>query len=180
MWAAMISAFFTGVGGAILACYLTLVEPDTFLGVQVSTQFLIIAIVGGLGTLGGPVVGAFLATPVAEFLRSVIGSEVAGSLHQFMYGVFFLLVMIFLPRGVGPELRAAGIAARRLARGQQEGGLRNGAIDVLRGLGDRPGLRDRAAHSHRGRCRAFRRGRAVSRARCTTIRRRRRRASSAR
>lgn len=104
MQAAMLSAFFTGVGGAILACYLTMIEPDTFLGVQVSVQFLVITIVGGLGTLSGPVIGAFLATPVAEFLRSVIGSEIAGSLHQLIYGMLFILVMIFLPGGVAPRL----------------------------------------------------------------------------
>ena len=104
MQAAMLSAFFTGVGGAILACYLTLVEPDSFLGVQVSTQFLVITIVGGLGTLSGPVIGAFVATPLAEFLRSVIGSEIAGSLHQLIYGISFILVMIFLPRGIAPHL----------------------------------------------------------------------------
>jgi branched-chain amino acid transport system permease protein len=109
MQAAMISAFFTGVGGAILACYTTFVEPQEFLGVLISIQLLIVTIVGGLGTLSGPVIGAFLATPVAEILRSVIGSRVAGGLHQLIYGLIFLFVMIYLPKGIGP-------AALRLIR----------------------------------------------------------------
>jgi len=123
MQAAMISAFFTGVGGAILACYTTFVEPQEFLGVLVSIQLLIVTIVGGLGTLSGPVIGAFLATPMAEILRSVIGSRIAGGLHQLIYGLIFLFVMVYLPKGIGPtavKLAKRAIARRAGGAGQKE------------------------------------------------------------
>ncbi len=108
MAGAILSAGLAGVGGGILACYLTFVEPQEVFGVQVSIQFLIMTIVGGIGTLSGPVVGAFLVTPIAEMLRSVIGSQLAGGIHQLIYGFVFLAIILFLPRGIAPALASIG------------------------------------------------------------------------
>ncbi len=119
MRALMISAFFTGIGGSIYACYITFLEPNEFFGMLISVQFLILTIVGGVGTLTGPIVGAFLATPLGEVLRSVIGSRIAGGLYQLLYGFIFLIIMIYLPKGVGPTI--AGLA-RRLVRWRQTNG----------------------------------------------------------
>ena len=107
MQVAMVSAFCTGVGGAIFAAYLTFVEPNEFFGLQVSVHFLILTIIGGLGSLSGPVVGAFLVTPLAEILRSALGSNMMAGASEVIYGIIFLLVMIFVPRGVAPTIRRA-------------------------------------------------------------------------
>lgn len=118
MWAAMISAFLTGIGGSIFACYLTFIDPGEFIGVLISIQFLIMTIVGGLGTLVGPVVGAFIATPIAEVLRAVVGSRFAGGMHQLIYGIVFVLIMLYMPKGIWPA--AVAWWKRRRHRGEEE------------------------------------------------------------
>jgi len=104
MGAAVISGFFTAIGGALLARYLTLASPDQALSVQVSLQLMVMTILGGLGTLAGPVIGAFITNPMMEFLRIHVGFTNAGNLYQLIYGALFVLVILVLPQGIGPPI----------------------------------------------------------------------------
>jgi branched-chain amino acid transport system permease protein len=76
------------------------------------------AIIGGIGTVWGPVAGAFLVTPLQEVLQAKLGGEIQG-LHLVIYGTVLIVVVILLPQGIVPTL--AGWGRRPL--GQREARL---------------------------------------------------------
>lgn len=115
--AAMISGCLAGVGGALLARYVSIAEPVQFLQPFVSVQFLIVVIVGGLGTVAGPIVGGFVVVILGETLRSTVGSSFAGGLHLWVYGLLFLLIIMLLPQGLGPGI--GGLVSSRLRRSRE-------------------------------------------------------------
>lgn len=100
--AALASGFIAGLGGALLARYVSIAEPVQFLLPFVSVLFIVVVIVGGRGTVGGPIVGAFVVFPLGEALRGTVGSSFAGGLHLWIYGVMFVLMVMLLPQGLGP------------------------------------------------------------------------------
>lgn len=101
-----ISAFVAGLGGAFYAHYfLDGYVPRSILGLDLSIEVLIAAIVGGMGTILGPLFGAY-------FL--VLGREYLGFLEEwrmFVFSALALLILFFLPRGLFTELR---LGLRRL------------------------------------------------------------------
>ena len=107
--ATVLSAFMTAIGGTFYAQYFTYIGPRTVFGETVSVQILIFAIVGGLGTVWGPAVGALLLIPVAELARANLSGAVGGS-HLVLYGAVMVLVMLFAPKGI------VGIAQDVLSR----------------------------------------------------------------
>ncbi len=108
------SAFFTAVCGTFYAQYLLLIDPDSVLGVETSLQMALVAVVGGIGSAFGPVLGTYLVVPFGQVLRAELGAELAG-LHLVVYGVGLILVLWRLPQGVWPAIE------RRLLRGGGRG-----------------------------------------------------------
>ncbi|MGI6603528.1 MAG: branched-chain amino acid ABC transporter permease [bacterium] len=100
------SALFTTLGGIFYAQYILFIEPDSVFAMTLSTQMALMAIIGGLGSVSGPVIGAFLLTPLNEFLRSWLGGHAAG-LHAAIYGILLIVVVLLLPEGITPWLRRA-------------------------------------------------------------------------
>jgi len=88
-----ISAFITGLIGAIYASYLGMVSPQ-ILGVDTFLMALIMLMLGGLGRFPGAVIGAFTVTLASEFLRP------AGLLRFVILGAIVIVVMIFMPQGL--------------------------------------------------------------------------------
>ena len=78
---------------------LQFIEPASFFSNDLSTQIAVMAIVGGVGTLWGPVVGALILYPVSEVIRSSIGSSLPG-LSLVIYGLVLMLVIYFMPQGI--------------------------------------------------------------------------------
>jgi branched-chain amino acid transport system permease protein len=97
--ATVLSAFMTAIGGTFYAQYFTYIGPRTVFGEVVSVQILIFAIIGGLGTVWGPAVGALLLVPVAELARANLSGSVGGA-HLVLYGTVMVLVMLFVPKGI--------------------------------------------------------------------------------
>jgi branched-chain amino acid transport system permease protein len=95
-----ISAFFTAIAGGILGRYLSVVSPNDFLSVQVSSTILLVTFVGGLATISGPLVGALLVIPLQQWLQLKFGSVNSSLEFQIGIGVFLILVAILLPQGV--------------------------------------------------------------------------------
>jgi branched-chain amino acid transport system permease protein len=81
---------------------------------ELSFQFALLPALGGIGTAIGPVLGAFVITPLSEMLRSYFGGSAAG-LHLAIYGTVLVIVMLYFPGGI-----AAALA--RLAGGHGKGG----------------------------------------------------------
>ncbi|MGE5617753.1 MAG: branched-chain amino acid ABC transporter permease [Sphingomonadaceae bacterium] len=101
--AVLTSAFFTSVAGTFYAQYIFYIEPFAMFSLDFSVLLAMMSIIGGLGTVWGPVAGAFLVTPLQEFLRARLGGELQG-LHLVIYGTVLILVVILLPQGVVPSL----------------------------------------------------------------------------
>ncbi len=89
------SAFLAGLGGGFYAFYFRYVDPDAVCNIGLSMEMVFIAMVGGLGTVGGPLVGATFLTAVAEVVRGQLGLG-----HLVFYGLSMMLVIRFMPEGI--------------------------------------------------------------------------------
>lgn len=96
--AQFITAFLTGVGGAFYAQLMQYLGPSTIFGTDLSITILILVIVGGSGTLWGPVVGAAILMPLNQYFRTAL-SNVSG-LATIIYGLTLALVVFFAPGGI--------------------------------------------------------------------------------
>ena len=99
LMAVAVSAALSAMVGTFHAMYLTFIEPESMFSLQFSIQIAMFALIGGIGTVWGPLLGAVLLVPITEFARGALGSEAIG-LHGFVYGVVLMLVVLFLPNGI--------------------------------------------------------------------------------
>lgn len=114
MYAVVISAAMTSLAGVVFAFYYNNLFPEQIFHISRSIELILGPIIGGIGTLAGPIVGAFVLTGLAEGMREAmlrLGIEVPG-VKQVFYGICLLLVVMFLPNGVWPPL------ARKLGLGK--------------------------------------------------------------
>ena len=103
----MISAFFAGIGGALFASLVGFIDPTEF-ELWTSVRYIIIVVVGGLGSIAGSVVGALVLTVLPEVLRDF------KEYNELVFGTLVLVALMVFPQGLVslvPMLRA------RLARG---------------------------------------------------------------
>jgi len=105
MLAMIVSSFLTGLGGTFYAFYLFSLQPNTLFGIPLSVEIIIRPIVGGAGTLLGPILGSFILTPLAELSRLYLGQGGLHGAHLIAYGVLLIGVVLFLPEGAYPRLR---------------------------------------------------------------------------
>jgi branched-chain amino acid transport system permease protein len=106
MLAVVISAAMTSLGGVLFAFHYNNLFPEQIFHISRSIELILGPIIGGIGTLVGPIVGAFLLTALAETLGEIMllaGIDVPG-IKQVFYGVCLLIVVVFLPDGVWPPL----------------------------------------------------------------------------
>jgi branched-chain amino acid transport system permease protein len=90
----------TGLLGIFYTQYVYMIEPEwAFSSMLFSLQPALNGIIGGLGTIWGPVVGAILMTPLGEYLRSYLGALQQG-LNFFIYGLVLIGVVMVLPGGI--------------------------------------------------------------------------------
>ncbi len=98
-----ISSFLTALGGTFYAQYFAYIDPNLAFGPAVSIQGLLPPIVGGTGTVLGPLLGSFVLTPVSEATRAVLRGRAGADVM--LYGLTLILVVSFLPRGLMGWLR---------------------------------------------------------------------------
>ena len=115
-----LSAAVTGIAGAIFASLTNFISPESFPFLQ-SILFLLVAIIGGIGTVLGPVVGALVVVLLPEFLSAL------AEYRLLFVGLLLLIVLVATPRGVVGEIE------RRLRR-VDERPARAGDLDVARFL----------------------------------------------
>ena len=115
MAAVLVSSAMTALAGVFFAFYYNNLFPEQIFNIGRSIELLLGPIIGGLGTLFGPILGAFVLQALAEGLRALLirfGWEVPGA-YQVFYGVALLIVVVFLPNGIWPSLsRALGLTPR--------------------------------------------------------------------
>lgn len=99
--ASVISAAFMAALGTCYAQFNYFFDPDTVFGlVPISIRAALIAIVGGSGTLWGPIIGALFLIPAEELTNTYLAARVAGA-SQLAYGLLLILVILVEPRGLG-------------------------------------------------------------------------------
>src|SRR5690606_23371910 len=81
------------------AMYLTFIEPSAAFSLELSIQVAMFALIGGLGSVAGPLAGTVLVVPVAELVRGWLGSFGSG-MHGFIYGIILVVVVLTMPRGI--------------------------------------------------------------------------------
>lgn len=106
MLAIVLSSFLTGLGGTFYAFYLFSLQPNTVFGIPLSVEIIIRPIVGGAGTVFGPILGSFILSPLAEISRHYFSKGGWSGAHLVVYGVLLVLTVLFLPQGAYPWLRA--------------------------------------------------------------------------
>jgi branched-chain amino acid transport system permease protein len=106
--AIVLSGGFMGAGGAFYVQVFQYIDPAIAFGPSSSVEALVAAIVGGMGTLWGPVLGAAVLHLLAEFTRNLFGA--LPGLNMVIYGTVLVLIVMFLPRGlsgIGRSVRDA-------------------------------------------------------------------------
>ncbi len=95
----LISGFVAGLGGAFLVNHMTFASSGLVLSLNVSIEVIIAAVLGGMGTIIGPIGGAYFMVVLREYLRPL------GIWRFFIFTLLAILVLFFLPRGLFTELR---------------------------------------------------------------------------
>jgi branched-chain amino acid transport system permease protein len=90
-----LSAVFTGITGAVYAYWFTYIDPPTVFDVMWVVKMFVIILIGGAGTVFGPVIGAFILETISELVWSRFIN-----LHLGILGTIIILVVLFMPRGI--------------------------------------------------------------------------------
>lgn len=112
-----LSGGFMGAAGAFYVQVFQYIDPGIAFGAHVSVEALVGAIVGGMGTLWGPVAGAIALHLLADLTRNLFG-QLPG-LNMVIYGAVLVLIVMFLPRGLA-GLFGAGTSVRQLWRSRRD------------------------------------------------------------
>ena len=92
----MISSFMVGVCGSLFAYYQFMVNPDTLMSLDRWMFYpILICVLGGNGTIIGPIIGSFVVVTLFTF-----GENLVGRVHPMLSGILILLVMKYLPTGL--------------------------------------------------------------------------------
>jgi len=116
LYAVVISAGMTSIAGVFFAFYYNNLFPEQVFHIGRSIEMILGPIIGGVGTLFGPIIGAFLLTGLSEAMQNILaalGFDIPGAKQAF-FGVCLFLVVMLLPDGVWPWLaRKLGLTGRK-------------------------------------------------------------------
>ena len=96
---ALLSAFFTGLCGTLYAAYIGVIEPDAVFSFNLSIKIIILAIIGGAGTIIGPILGALAIIVPEELIRGLLGGVYAG-VSGMAYGLILIITLMLKPAGL--------------------------------------------------------------------------------
>ena len=94
-----LSAFMTALGGSYYAMFIRFINPERNMGTELSIDMALMSIIGGQGTVFGPLIGALFLAPVAELTRTYLGGQFIG-LHLALYGLVLIIAVLYLPKGL--------------------------------------------------------------------------------
>jgi branched-chain amino acid transport system permease protein len=94
-----ISAFFTALGGSLYAQKELYIDPNSVLATGLSIKMALVSILGGVGTLFGPLVGSVVLTSIEEFTRIFFGATGKGT-DIIVYAGLIIVVAVFYPAGI--------------------------------------------------------------------------------
>jgi branched-chain amino acid transport system permease protein len=121
-----LSAFFTALGGSLYAQKELYIDPASVLSTALSIKMSLVAILGGIGTLFGPVLGAVVLTTIEELTRSIFGGSGRGT-DVVIYAALIIAIAVFYPSGL-----IGGYRAWRQRRRARSDAAAASAREVLR------------------------------------------------
>ena len=120
------SVWLTAMIGAVWAYYVSFVYPQFAVDPLITIAMVLMTFLGGRATLWGPILGAFILAPAQQYLAYTYG---ASRLYLLAYAAVFLLIMLFLPRGIIPSIADRRFARRRKARVDVAGSSTPGQVE---------------------------------------------------
>jgi branched-chain amino acid transport system permease protein len=99
LMAIMISAFLSAMAGTFYAQYILYIDPGSVMLLATSIQIVLIAMLGGAGSIMGPVIGAAILIPASEYTRVSLGYQGTG-MDMLIYGLLITLISMYYPAGV--------------------------------------------------------------------------------
>jgi len=112
-----ISAYFVALGGGVWSYFTTHISPVFAFDIIVGVDMILMTMLGGLGTLWGPVLGAFILVPGSDFILFTFGST---TIYLTIIGVLMMVVIVFMPKGILPTI-SDWIENRRAPRAAHQG-----------------------------------------------------------
>ena len=112
-----VSAFFAASAGGLYAMRQQFLDPASMFGFDKSIALVLMPVVGGLGTVWGPVFGAVLYSAVQDQISSIVRNPYLPAL---IYGVLLIVIVMFEPLGIAGLLGRTGVYARKLVRPKDE------------------------------------------------------------
>jgi len=103
----LVTAALTGIAGLLYAVYVQFLSPGFSFSITQSVLYAVIPIIGGIGTVAGPVIGTFLMVPLEHIAQTEFGGRF-GAVTYVVYGVVLILLIIYAPDGLRPKLKAIG------------------------------------------------------------------------
>jgi branched-chain amino acid transport system permease protein len=111
--ALLIGAALAGIGGGFYVMYVTFVEPPQVFDLGLNVELVLAApIIGGLGSLSGPLLGAVINKPLAELMRGLLAAGKSGT-SLIVYGSFLIIAILFMPRGITGLIHKPYLKLRR-------------------------------------------------------------------
>lgn len=110
----IISAFFVGMVGGLHAYFIGSIFPPFAFDALFDVIVALMAFLGGIGTLAGPILGAFILEPTQQYFTLQFSTN---GLYLIIYGILFLVIILLLPEGVIPTLQRYWIKLKSTPRG---------------------------------------------------------------
>lgn len=117
-----VSSFFTALGGSFYAQKELYIDPASVLGTGLSIKMALVSILGGIGTLFGPLVGAGILTLIDEGTRAIFGGSGRGT-DLIIYAALIIVIAVYYPTGVLGWIRGAGVKRRTRRMADAKGDL---------------------------------------------------------
>jgi len=99
LYAMLLSAFFTAICGSFYAQYILHIEPATVLSLDISIKIVLVTVLGGAGTLWGPLLGSAILIPLSEYTRIWLGGTGMG-IDLIVLGAMIVAICILEPKGI--------------------------------------------------------------------------------
>ena len=107
MVAMIISAFLTALCGSFYAQYILYIDPPSVLSLDISIKIVLVTVLGGAGTIIGPILGSAILIPLSEYSRILLGGTGKG-VDLIVFGALILVISVFQPQGVAGFFKKAG------------------------------------------------------------------------
>jgi len=133
-----ISAMMMSIAGAFYASFLTYISPVSTASFDLSIQIGVVAIVGGVSTLWGPVLGSFIVIPLIEITGKLLGQRGSSTI---LYGLLLIIIVIFCPKGL---IHLFSVLRNKIFKNRLGDDKGNGSFRGISGQGN--GIRDGIAN----------------------------------